>query len=153
MKIAMGSDHMGLDMKLQLADVLRAWGHEVVDFGTYSHDRCHYPVYAARVAEAVRKGEADRGVLACATGVGMSISAAKVPGIRPVLGMDVYPVTMSRRHNDTNVLCVGGRVIGIDAAVAMLEAWLNTPYDGGRHDTRLAMIAKIEAGEIAEVTT
>ncbi|PSR20228.1 MAG: ribose 5-phosphate isomerase B [Sulfobacillus acidophilus] len=147
MNIAIASDHMGLELKNYLQDTLTQLGHSIVNCGTDSIDRCHYPVFAERAAKLVTSGACDRAVLICGTGIGMSIAAAKVPGIRAVVGYDVYSAQMARKHNDTNVLCLGARTMGIDSAVAVLKTWLTTPYEGGRHDIRLRMITDLESGK------
>lgn len=150
MKIAVASDHMGLGMKRALAAKLSEWGHQISDLGTDTEDRCHYPVFAVRACRTVQTGDSERAVLVCGTGIGMCITAGKLAAIRAVVGHDVYATQMSRRHNDTNVLCLGARTTGIDAALALLQTWLETPYEGGRHDQRLHLITRIEQGEAIE---
>jgi len=145
MRIAIGADHAGYSLKETLAAYLRERGVEVLDFGTHGPDAVDYPDYARVVAEAVARGEADFGVLICGTGVGMSITANKVPGIRAAAVSDVYSAKMSRAHNDANILCLGGRVVGPGLAIEILETWLRTPFEGGRHARRLEKIRQIEA--------
>ncbi|MFN3930053.1 MAG: ribose 5-phosphate isomerase B [Thermoflexus sp.] len=144
MRIAIGADHAGYTLKETLVAYLRERGIEVMDFGTHGPDSVDYPDYARPVAEAVARGEADFGVLICGTGVGMSITANKVPGIRAAAVSDVYSARMSRAHNDANILCLGGRVVGPGLAIEILETWLRTPFEGGRHQRRIEKIRQIE---------
>ncbi len=144
MRIAIGADHAGYALKEVLIAHLREQGVEVMDFGTHGTDSVDYPDYARAVAEAVARGEADYGVLICGTGVGMAITANKVPGIRAAAVSDVYSAKMSRAHNDANILCLGGRVVGPGLAIEILEAWLHTPFEGGRHARRLEKIRRME---------
>ncbi len=144
MRIAIGADHAGYALKEVLIAHLREQGVEVVDFGTHGMDSVDYPDYARAVAEAVARGKADYGVLICGTGVGMAITANKVPGIRAAAVSDVYSAKMSRAHNDANILCLGGRVVGPGLAIEILEAWLHTPFEGGRHARRLEKIRRME---------
>jgi ribose 5-phosphate isomerase B len=142
--IALGADHAGWELK----EALKAWlidrGYHVVDFGTHSPDSVDYPDYAAQVGEAVSAGKAERGVLVCGTGIGMAITANKVPGVRAAACGDLYDARMSREHNDANVLALGGRLTGRDAAVDILRMWLETDFAGGRHQRRLEKIAGVE---------
>lgn len=143
MKIAIGCDHNGLSLKeALLKDVLH--GHTVRDFGVFSTDSVDYPDIAFAVARAVASGEYERGILICGTGIGMAIAANKVQGIRAAACSDVYSAKMSRRDNDANILCFGGRVIGLGLASEIVTAWLNEPFAGGRHQRR---IDKIHAQE------
>ncbi|WP_376791390.1 ribose 5-phosphate isomerase B [Thermoflexus sp.] len=144
MRIAIGADHAGYALKETLAAYLRERGIEVIDFGTHGPDSVDYPDYARPVAEVVARGEADFGVLICGTGIGMSITANKVPGIRAAAVSDVYSARMSRAHNNANILCLGGRVVGPGLAIEILETWLRTPFEGGRHQRRLEKIHQIE---------
>lgn len=144
MRIAIGADHAGYALKEVLAAYMRERGIEVIDFGTHSPDSVDYPDYARVVAEAVARGEADFGVLICGTGIGMSIAANKVPGIRAAAVSDVYSARMSRAHNDANILCMGGRVVGPGLAIEILETWLRTPFEGGRHARRVEKIRALE---------
>lgn len=144
MKIAVGSDHVGLELKGRLLDHLKEKGIEYHDFGTYSAQRTDYPIYGEAVANAVAAGEYDRGLLLCGTGVGISLSANKVPGIRAVVCSEPYSALLSRQHNDTNILAMGSRVVGGDLALMILDAWLDGTFEGGRHQRRVEMIADIE---------
>ena len=144
MKIAIGSDHAGFPLKERIKEFLLEEGHEVIDFGTTSEESTHYPLFARDVSLAVQSGEADRGILVCGTGIGMSITANKFRGIRAALCFNEYMARMSRLHNDANVLCLGDRVIGEDLALVIVEVWLKTPFEGGRHAKRVELIANIE---------
>lgn len=141
MRIAVASDHAGYELKEKVVEALRALGHEPRDFGTSAaQPSVDYPDYAWPAARAVGSGECERGVLVCGSGVGMSIVANKAHGVRAVLGPDPYAVEMSRRHNDTNVLCLGGRSIGEKDLPALLKSWIETPFEGGRHERRVRKI-------------
>lgn len=144
MKIAVGCDHVGIELKGRLLDRLTQRGIEYHDFGTYSTERTDYPVYAEQVANAVAAGEYERGLLICGTGVGISIAANKVPGIRAVVCSEPYSALLSRQHNDSNILAMGARVVGGDLALMILDAWLDGEYEGGRHQRRVDLIAEIE---------
>jgi len=146
MRVAIGADHAGYALKETLAMYMRKRGIEVIDFGTHGPDPVDYPDYARVVAEAVARGEADFGVLICGTGVGMAITANKVAGIRAAAVSDVYSARMSRAHNDANILCMGGRVVGPGLAIEILETWLRTPFEGGRHARRVEKIRALETG-------
>lgn len=144
MKIAIGSDHNGLALKQALlTGVLQ--GHAVRDFGVFTPESVDYPDVAFEVAQAVASGEFDRGILICGTGVGMAIAANKVRGIRAATCSDVYSAKMSRRDNDANVLCFGGRVIGPGLATEIVTIWLNEAFEGGRHQRRVEKIREREA--------
>lgn len=142
--IAIACDHTALKVKKEIEALLTARGLEYKDFGTDSSQSCHYPIYGARAARAVASGECDRGIVICGTGIGMSITVNKVKGIRCALCSDPYSAKMTRAHNDSNMLALGARVIGIELAKMIVEAWLDTPFEGGRHQTRIDMIAAIE---------
>ncbi len=144
MTIAIGSDHAGFPLKQVVKSWLEDHGYEVDDLGTYDTKSVDYPDYAAAVAHAVAEGKADRGILICGTGIGMSMSANKVPGIRAALCTDVYTARMSRRHNDANVLCMGARVIGPGVAESIVEAWLSEEFEGGRHARRVGKINALD---------
>ena len=144
MKIAIGADHAGFELKNQLGAVLRQTGHEVCDFGTNSAESTDYPDYAGRVAKAVASGTADRGVLVCGSGVGMSIAANKVRGVRAALGVTPEEVRLTRAHNDANVLTLGARFTEPALAGELVQAFLETPFDGGRHARRVAKISQME---------
>jgi len=147
MKIAAASDHVGYEMKRELAAMLEAAGHTVVDFGTDSAERCDYPVYGYRAARAVADGECDLGMLVCGTGVGISLAANKVQGIRAVVCSEPYSAAMARRHNNANMVSFGARVIGIETAKMIVEAFLSAEFEGERHAARVAMLDAIERGE------
>lgn len=144
MKVAIGSDHAGFELKDRIRTLLETDGHEVTDVGTDSEASVDYPDLGIAVAELVAKGRADRGVLVCGTGIGMSIAANKVKGIRASLAYDLYTAIQSRKHLDANILVLGGRVTGRDLAEEIVKTWLLTPFEGGRHKHR---IDKIEAFE------
>lgn len=144
MKVAIGSDHAGRPARLRAIEVLRQLGCEVEDVGTHSDASCDYPDYAVEVARRVATRQADLGVLCCGTGIGMSITANKVPGIRAALCHNDYTAEMARRHNDANVLCMGARVVDDRALEDIVRRFIRTPYDGGRHTRRLKKIADIE---------
>jgi ribose 5-phosphate isomerase B len=137
MRIAVGSDHAGIDLKRTIAEHLRTLGHDVVDLGTHGRESTDYPDYAHKVAEAVVHGDAERGVLVCGTGQGMAIAANKVPGCRAAVVCEPFSARMAAAHNDAQVLCVGQRVIGEGVALACVDAWLGTPFEGGRHERRV----------------
>ena len=142
--VALGSDHAGFPLKRSLQDWLVAEGHTVVDVGTHSTDSVDYPDFAEAVARAVASRQAACGVLVCGTGIGMAIAANKMPGIRAAVCGDVATARLSRQHNDLNVLALAGRATSIDDAIAIARAWLETPFDGGRHERRLAKVAALE---------
>jgi ribose 5-phosphate isomerase B len=137
---AMGADHGGLKLKNALADWLRGQGHAVHDFGTNSPDSVDYPDYAHPVCQAVLDGAARFGILVCGTGLGMSYAANRHSGIRCALVSETTSARLSRQHNDANVLALGGRMIGEEMAIDILATFLATPYEGGRHDRRIAKI-------------
>ena len=145
MKIAIGSDHVGLELKLLIIDYLKELGYEVEDFGPVSPERTHYPIYGKKVADVVANGEFDKGILICGTGVGISITANKVKGIRAIVCSEPYSASLSREHNDTNILAFGSRVIGSELAKLIVKSWLEAEYEGGRHATRIEMIAALES--------
>lgn len=144
MKIALGSDHGGFQRKEEIKRYLLAQGHEVKDVGTYSTESCHYPEFGEAAANAVADGECQRGIVVCTTGIGMSIVANKVRGIRCALCSDVHCAEMTRRHNDANMLAIGAVNSDEDLACAMVQTFLDTPFEGGRHQTRVDMITRIE---------
>ncbi len=146
MKIAVGCDHAGFVLKQAILEELRARGVEVADCGTEGTASCDYPDFAARVAELVSAGGAERGVLMCGTGLGMSMVANRFRGVRAAACHDEFTAEMSRRHNDANVLCLGGRVLEPGAAAKLLGLWLETPFEGGRHAGR---VAKVDAAGCA----
>ncbi|MGE5472700.1 MAG: ribose 5-phosphate isomerase B [Ignavibacteriales bacterium] len=144
MKIAIGSDHGGYNLKEAVKKHLSEKGVEFNDMGAYSTDSCDYPDYAVKTAQAVALGEYDKGILICGTGIGISIAANKVKGIRAALCGDTFSARMSREHNDSNILCMGERVVGIGLAMDIVDEWLNGVFAGGRHMNRVQKIADIE---------
>ncbi|MHC5036434.1 MAG: ribose 5-phosphate isomerase B [Planctomycetota bacterium] len=147
MKIALGSDHAGPDVKSRIAEALREAGHEVLDMGTEGTASVDYPDFASSVARAVASGEAERGVLVCGTGIGMAMAANKVKGIRAAVCHDEYTVRMTRRHNDANVLCIGARVLPAARIVDLTQLFLSEPFEGGRHAGRVEKIMALEKEE------
>ena len=143
--LIVGSDHAGLALKRELAAVAAELGYEVVDVGTHTSDSTDYPDYAHRVASAVARGE-GLGLLVCGTGIGMSMAANRHPGVRAALCGDVFSASMTRQHNDANVLCVGSRVIGAGLAEQILKAFLATSFEGGRHARRVKKIDVADEG-------
>ncbi len=143
-KIAVASDHGAFEMKGHIIERLKELGYDPVDMGVYNEESVDYPDYGIKVAEAVSSGKYKRGILLCGTGIGMSITANKFPGIRAALVHDNYTARMSRQHNDSNILALGGRTTGVNVAYDILETWLDTEYEGGRHDRRLEKISKLE---------
>ena len=148
MKIALGCDHGGFDLMQKVKAHLTAKNIEYLDFGTYSADSCDYPVYAEAAANAVAGGECDLGILICGTGIGISISANKVRGIRAALCSDCFSAEMTRRHNDANMLCMGARVLGEGLALRIVDTFLDASFDGGRHAKRVALISEIESRQV-----
>lgn len=144
MKLAIGSDHVGLELKPIIIDYLKELGHEAEDFGPYTAERTDYPVYGKKVAEEVVNGNFDLGILICGTGVGISIAANKVKGIRAVVCSEPYSAKLSREHNNTNILAFGARVIGSELAKMIVKEWLDTEFEGERHANRVKMISEIE---------
>jgi ribose 5-phosphate isomerase B len=143
-RIAIGADHGGFELKEELKGFLLELGHQVQDFGTNGEESVNYPGFAAQVARQLSCGKADRGILICGTGIGMSIVANRFPGVRAALCHDLYTAIMSRKHNDANCLALGGRVLGKGLAREMVRVWLETPFEGGRHAIRLAQIRELE---------
>lgn len=142
--IAIGSDHGGFSLKTEVMKYLDDAGIAYKDYGTYNTDSCDYPIYGEAVANAVASGDCERGILICGTGIGISIAANKVRGIRAALCSDCFSAEMTRRHNDANILAMGERVLGVGLALKITETFLNTPFDGDRHAKRIALISKIE---------
>ncbi|MCD2138127.1 ribose 5-phosphate isomerase B [Salinicoccus halitifaciens] len=140
MKIIVGSDHGGFKLKRAVVEDLKEKGLDVTDFGPETADSVDYPDYAKPVAEKVASGEYDKGILICGTGIGMSISANKVKGIRSALVHDTFSARATRQHNDSNVLAMGERVIGEGLALDIVDIWLNTEFEGGRHERRVCKI-------------
>jgi ribose 5-phosphate isomerase B len=147
--IALGSDHAGLPLKRVIMKYLEEKGLEYKDYGTYSEESVHYPVFGVKAAKAVANGECDKGIIFCGTGVGISISANKVKGIRCVSCSEPYSALMAREHNDTNMLALGSRVVGDEVAKMIVDTWLNGEFLGGRHKIRVNQIKEVdETGEI-----
>lgn len=144
MKLAIGNDHVAVEMKNEIKDYLEAKGIEMIDVGTNSTERFNYPLSGYQVAKLVADGQVDGGILICGTGVGISLSANKVHGIRAVVCSEPYTARLSKQHNNTNILAFGARVIGIETAKMIVDEWLAAEYEGGRHQTRIDMIAEIE---------
>lgn len=143
--IAIGSDHAGYSLKERLKTWLAADGHRVIDHGTHSTESVDYPDYAAAVAESVGSGEAERGVLVCGSGVGMAMAANKVAGVRAVAAQDADVARLSRQHNDANVLTLGARLTAPARALELVQTWLATPFEGGRHERRVDKLARLDA--------
>ena len=139
-KIGVGSDHAGVNLKNKIAEFLKEKGYEVTDYGTHSTESCDYPVYAKAVAKSVANGENERGIICCGSGIGVSIAANKVKGVRAVLAHEPYSAMLSRSHNDANVLCLGERITGESLALDIVETWLHSEYEGGRHQRRVDML-------------
>ncbi len=144
MKLALGCDHGGFPLMQEVKKHLDSQGISYTDFGTYSEDSCDYPDYAEKAAMAVKNGECDKGILICGTGIGISIAANKIPGIRAALCADSYSAEMTRRHNDANMLAMGARVTGAGQALKIVDTFLSTDFEGGRHAKRIAKIAALE---------
>ncbi len=145
MKIAIGNDHAAPEMKFAVARFLESLGHEVVNFGTDTTESVDYPVIAKKVADAVASKDCDKGILICGTGIGMSIAANKVKGIRAACCSDPLCVRLTRQHNDANILCFGARIVGQTMAEVMVSEFVNTEFEGGRHNNRVSLISEIEA--------
>jgi len=144
MKIALGCDHGGLEHKNAIADYLKENGFEVTDFGIYEQVSVDYPDIAKKVCESIQKGECERGILVCGTGIGMSIAANKHKGIRAACCSEHFSAKYTRLHNNTNILCLGGRVIGVGTALELADIFVNTEFEGGRHQKRVDKITEIE---------
>ena len=144
MKIAMGNDHSAVEMKNIIKEHLISRGYEVMDLGTNSEESCDYPVYGEKVGRAVASGEADLGITICGTGVGISLAANKVKGIRACVCSEPYTAKLSRMHNNSNVLAFGARVVGSELAKMIVDEWLAAEFEGGRHQRRVDLIMAIE---------
>lgn len=144
MRIALGTDHRGFEVREHVAALVRQMGHEVLDLGTFSPEGVDYPDIALAVGEKVRSGEVDRGILICGTGLGMCIAANKVRGVRATPCHNDLAAEMSRRHNDSNVLCLSADLLGERLIERIIEIWLNTPFDGGPHAARVEKIVQLE---------
>jgi ribose 5-phosphate isomerase B len=147
MRIAIGADHAGFELKQRLIFVLRRLGHDVDDRGAHNDDAVDYPPICAEVARAVADGIADRGIVVGGSGQGEQMTANKIPGIRAALCNDLYTGRLSRAHNDANVLAIGGRIVAAPLAEEIVAVWLSTPFEGGRHQRRIDQIAEIERRE------
>jgi ribose 5-phosphate isomerase B len=144
MKVALGCDHAGYALKEVIASLLEREGYELLDEGTSSGESCDYPDFAERVALRLVSGEADRGILICATGIGMAMTANKIPGVRAAACNDLYTARYSRLHNDANLLALGARVVGSGLAGEIVGVWMETPFEGGRHSRRLDKMGEVE---------
>ncbi|MDO4788529.1 MAG: ribose 5-phosphate isomerase B [Johnsonella sp.] len=144
MKIGFGNDHTGIELKKLLMEHLKNKGYEVIDFGAKDGERADYPVPAIDVAEAIIRGEIDKGVLICGTGIGISITANKVPGIRAAVCSEPYSARMTALHNNANIIAMGARVVGDEMAKMIVDEFFDTEYEGGRHEARLEMISAVE---------
>lgn len=140
LKIAIGSDHGGFEYKAKIIEHLQGYNIKCIDVGTYTKDSCDYPIIARDVTKLVVSREVDRGILICGTGIGISIAANKVKGIRAALCGDTYSARASREHNDANILCLGERVIGVNLALDIVDIWLKSEFEGGRHKRRVDLI-------------
>nr|WP_317283451.1 ribose 5-phosphate isomerase B [uncultured Sellimonas sp.] len=147
MKIGIGNDHSAVEMKEQVVAYLEEKGYEVVNYGTDTHESCDYPVYGEKVGHAVASKEVDLGILICGTGVGISLAANKVHGVRAAVCSEPYTARLSRQHNNANILAFGARVVGIELAKMMIDEFLNAEYEAGRHERRVNMIMDIEKRE------
>lgn len=145
--VAFGCDHVGFILKEEILAHLKHRGVEVVDKGAWSTDRSHYPHFASAVAQAIIAGEVEAGLLICGTGVGIAIAANKFPGIRAVVCSEPYSAQLSRQHNNTNVLAFGSRVVGLELAKMIVDAWLDAEFEGGRHQARVEAISAIEQAQ------
>ncbi len=148
--IAIACDHTALEMKKVIEDLLKEMGLDYKDFGTYSGESCDYPVFGARAAKAVASGECERGIVICGTGIGISLAANKIKGIRCALCSEPYSAELTRRHNNANMLAMGARVIGPELAKSIARTFLTTEFEGGRHQRRVDMITALENGENLE---
>lgn len=144
MKIAVGADHGGYEMKKAVIAHLTKKGYECVDYGCDSPERCDYPIYGERVGRAVAGGECELGVLICGTGIGISLAANRVPGVRAAVCSETYSAQLTREHNNANIIAFGARVVGEGTALAIVDAFLNAEFQGGRHAERVAMLDKIK---------
>lgn len=147
MKIAIASDHTGIELKTEIIKYLKELGHIVDDFGTNTKESIDYPIYGKKVAEAVAKGEYEGGVLICGTGIGISLAANKVKGIRAAVCSEPYSAKLSKQHNNSNIIAFGARVVGVDLAKMIVKEWIEAKFEGGRHAKRVELIIKIENGE------
>lgn len=147
MKIAIASDHTGVELKSEIIKYLKELGHEVSDFGTNSVESIDYPIYGKKVAEEISKENYDGGVLICGTGIGISLAANKIKGIRAAVCSEPYSAKLSKQHNNSNIIAFGARVVGVDLAKMIVKEWIEAQFEGGRHLKRVELISKIENGE------
>lgn len=145
--IALGSDHVGIELKRVIIQYFNEKNIEFKDIGAFSEERTDYPIFAEKVAKSVVNGECEKGIIFCGTGIGISIAANKVNGIRAVVCSDCYSAKLSKEHNNTNILALGSRVVGIELAKLIVDTWLETEFEGGRHQRRIEQISKIESNE------
>lgn len=148
--IALACDHAAVGLKKEIMKLLDEMQLPYKDFGTYTEESCDYPVFGARAAQAVASGECDRGIVICGTGIGISLAANKVKGIRCALCGDPLSAELTRRHNDANMLAMGARIIGSELAKSIVRTFLTTPFEGGRHQRRVDMLTRLENGENLE---
>lgn len=151
--IALGSDHAGLPLKITIAQLLDAIGIAYKDYGTYSEERCNYPEFGYKAAVAVASGECDKGIICCGSGIGISLAANKVEGIRCVVCSEPYSALLSRQHNDTNMLAMGSRVVGTELAKMIVKTWLEGEFEGGRHAKRVEQIMMIDKDRTLDLDT
>lgn len=147
MKIAIASDHTGVELKSEIIKYLQELGHETDDLGTNSKESIDYPIYGKKVADEVTKGKYDGGVLICGTGIGISLAANKIKGIRAAVCSEPYSAKLSKQHNNSNIIAFGARVVGVDLAKMIVKEWIEAKFEGGRHLKRVELISKIENGE------
>lgn len=147
MRIAIGSDHIGIDIKKEIINYLLELGNEVFDFGAYTKERTDYPIYGKKVADEIVSGRYDAGILICGTGIGISISANKVKGIRAAVCSEPYSAKLSKEHNNSNIIAFGARVVGLDLAKMIVKEWLDAKYEGDIHSNRVNMVSNIENGK------
>ncbi|MEG0806013.1 MAG: ribose 5-phosphate isomerase B [Lachnospiraceae bacterium] len=145
MRLGIGNDHAAYQMKLEIKTYLEELGHQVVDYGTHSTESCNYPEFGEAVGRAVAKGEVDGGVLICGTGIGISIAANKVKGVRAAVCSDPLSAKLTKEHNNANIIAFGARIVGIEMAKAIVCAWLDAQFLGGRHQNRVDLITDIES--------
>lgn len=144
MKLAIGNDHVAVEMKKEIKEYLEAKGHEVIDVGTNSSESFNYPISGYKVAKMVANNEVEGGILICGTGVGISLAANKVDGVRACVCSEPYSAKLSKQHNNTNIIAFGARVIGVELAKMIVDEWINAEFQGGRHQTRVDMIMEIQ---------
>ncbi|MCI9137732.1 MAG: ribose 5-phosphate isomerase B [Lachnospiraceae bacterium] len=147
MKIAIGNDHAATDLKMEIAEYVKSLGHEVINFGTDGHESCDYPAYGEKVGRAVAAGEADCGILICGTGVGISLAANKVKGVRCGVCSDTTTAHLIKEHNNANIIAFGARIVGSEKAKDIVKAYLEAEFMGGRHQSRVDMIGEIEQSQ------